>query len=167
MSWSRCAAFLFCGSLSILPSAPAQIRDDASATLRVTVSINPDGSRTAYRFDSANHKATATTTGKDGKVREKIRYVLDEAGRFSSGLVFGPNDQLRFKTLYKYDATGRLLQETQLGDDDAVQHKIVYTYDTAGKQTGYSVYDASGKIIGQTKAPALPERSTAAKPKSR
>jgi hypothetical protein len=51
-------------------------------TVRVTVSLNADGSRTTYRFDRPNKKATALTTGQDGKVREKIRYDLDDSGRF-------------------------------------------------------------------------------------
>jgi hypothetical protein len=48
------------------------------------MSMHPDGSRTVYNFDVAQHKAVATTTGQDGKLRETIRYVLDDAGRFSS-----------------------------------------------------------------------------------
>jgi len=43
-----------------------------------------------YKFDDARHQAVATTTGPDGKVREKIRYELDDVGRFSSGLIFAP-----------------------------------------------------------------------------
>jgi len=39
--------------------------------VRVTVSLNAGGSRTTYRFDRPNKKATALTTGPDGKVREK------------------------------------------------------------------------------------------------
>jgi hypothetical protein len=46
-----------------------------------------------YKFDDARHKPVATTTGPDGKVREKIPipYELDDARRFSSGLIFGPH----------------------------------------------------------------------------
>ena len=80
----------------------------------------------------------------------RIRYLLDDAGRFASGEVFGPDDQLRFKTLYKYDATGKLTQEIQLGTDDAVRNKIVYAYDKNGGQTGYTVYDAAGKVLRRT-----------------
>jgi len=40
--------------------------------MRVTVSLNADSSRTKYLFDRPNKKATAPTTGQDGKVREKI-----------------------------------------------------------------------------------------------
>jgi hypothetical protein len=133
--------------------------------VRVTVSVNPDGSRTAYEFDLANHKARATTKGSDGKLRGTIQYTLDEAGRFASGEVFGPDKRLRFKTVYKYGDAGTLAQETQLDKNDAVLHKIIYAYDSIGKQTGYSVYDASGKLISQT---AAPNRSPApAKKKSR
>jgi hypothetical protein len=143
-------------------ASSATIRaQDASATpdsVRVTVSMNADGTRTTYEFDSPHHRAVATTTTREGKTVGKIRYTLDDAGRFASGEVYGPGDQLRFKTLYKYDAAGRLTQETQLGADDAVRNKIVYAYDKAGKQTGYSVFDAAGKLIRQT--PGVAPRPT-------
>jgi len=127
---------------------------DQTGTVRVTVSMNADGSRTVYKFDEAQHKAIATTTGQDGKVREKIRYQLDDAGRYSSGMVFGADGRLRFKSNYKYDNAGRLQEETQAAENDALLHKIVYNYDQEGKPIGYSVFDASGKLIGRTGAPS-------------
>jgi YD repeat-containing protein len=132
--------------------------------VRVTISVNADGSRTVYKFDDAQHKAVATTTGQDGKIHEKIRYEMDEAGRFSTGMVFGPGDRLRFKTQYKYDSAGRLQEETQTAEDDTLLHKIVYSYDQGGKQTGYSIFDANGKLVGRTLAPTP---SPAASSKSR
>ena len=127
---------------------------DQTETIRVTVSMNADGSRTVYKFDDAQHKAVATTTGQDGKVREKIRYQLDDAGRYSSGMVFGADGRLRFKSHYKYDNAGRLQEETQAAENDALLHKIVYSYDQEGKQIGYSIFDASGKLIGRTSGPS-------------
>jgi hypothetical protein len=121
--------------------------------------MNADGTKTTYEFDAPNHRAVATTIGKDGKTVGRIRYTLDDANRFATGEVYGPDNQLRFKTLYKYDAGGKLTQEVQLGADDAVRNKIVYAYDKAGKQTGYSVYDAAGKLIRQT--PGVSPRPTA------
>lgn len=113
--------------------------------VRVTVSMNADGSRTTYEWDTANHKATAITT--DGKtVREKIRYVLDDNGRFVSGEVFRPNEKLRFMTRYKYDNSGRVSEETQLTPEGALQHRIVHSYNSAGQEIGYVIYDAAGKI---------------------
>jgi hypothetical protein len=44
------------------------------------------------------------------------------------------------------------LEETQSSEDGALLHKIVYSYDASGKQTGYSVFDASGKLVGGTSA---------------
>jgi YD repeat-containing protein len=155
------AIVAFCTTITILPAQLATSTPDA---VRVTVSINADGTRTTYQFDSPNRRAVATTTDKDGKTVGKIRYVIDEAGRFMSGEVYGPDDHLRFKTLYKYDDTGKLTQETQLGPDDVVRNKIVYAYDKTGKQTGYSVYDAAGKLIRQT--PGVAPRPTTA-PKKR
>jgi YD repeat-containing protein len=128
-----------------LSQSPEQTRNDA---VRVTMSMHADGSRTVYKFDNAQHKAVATTTDPDGKLRETIRYELDDAGRFSSGEISGSDGRLRFKSRYKYDDAGHLLEETQNAADGTLLHKIVYSYDAAGKQTGYSVFDTSGKLVG-------------------
>ena len=130
-------------------------------SIRVTMSLNEDGSRTVYETDTANRKATATTTSAAGKVQAKIRYTLDEAGRFETGEVFGPDDKMRYRTAYKYDASGRLKEESQLSTDGTLRHRIVYAFDAAGKPAGYSVFDAAGRLLGQTTdkraaAPAQP-----------
>lgn len=118
------------------------------------MTLNADGSRTTYRFDPSQKKATAVTTGQDSKAREKISYDLDDNGRFARAVISGGDGKFRFKSVYKYDSAGRMQEETHLTKDDAVLNKIVYSYDQAGKQTGYSVYDASGKVIGRTSAPS-------------
>ena len=150
-----------CGTEIGLSQSPEQTRSDA---VRVTVSMHPDGSRTVYKFDNVQHKAVATTTDPDGKLRETIRYELDEAGRFSTGEISGPDGRLRFKSRYKYDDAGRLLEETQSAQDGTLLHKIVYSYDASGKQTGYSVFDASGKPVGGNSAAKLRPASS---PKAR
>src|SRR4026207_65492 len=134
-----------CGTEIGLSQSPEQTRSDA---VRVTVSMHPDGSRTVYKFDNAQHKAVATTTDPDGKLHETIRYELDDAGHFSSGEISGPDGRLRFKSRYKYDDAGHILEETQSAADGTLLHKIVYSYDASGEQTGYSVFDASGKLVG-------------------
>lgn len=131
------------GALQVL----AQTGDDEA---RVTVAINPDGSKTVYQKDSLSRQATATTTGADGKLRGTIIYQLDSEGRYESGQVFAANGSFRFKTLYKYDAAGRLVQETQLAKDDSVRNKIAYSYDAVGKPVGYAIYDGNGKLLGRT-----------------
>ena len=138
---------LICGDKIASSQSPEKTEINAA---RVTVSMNADGSRTVYQFDDAQHKAIATTTGQDGKVRQTIRYELDDAGRFSGGRIFGADGRLRFKSRYTYDSEGRLQEETQSAENDTVLHKIVYTYDQNGKQTGYSIFDASGKLLGRT-----------------
>ena len=135
-------------------SAFAQSGDDA---VRVTVTMNPDGSKTVYQTNGANHQAIATTTGADGKARGKIIYKLDAEGRYESGQVFAANGALRFKTRYQYDAAGRLAQETQLAKDDSVRNKIVYSYDAAGHPAGYAIYDGDGKLLGRTTQTAQKE----------
>ena len=134
---------LICGAATAFGQAPTD-------AVRVTMSMHPDGSRTVYNFDNAQHTAVATTTDPDGKVRQTIRYQLDNAGRFSTGEVVGPDGRVRLKSRYKYDEAGRILEEAQSAPDGTLMHKIVYSYDSVGKQTGYSVFDASGKLVGRT-----------------
>ena len=153
-----------CGTELGQSQSPEQARNDA---VRVTVSMHPDGSRTVYQFDNAQHKAVATTTDPEGKVRETIHYELDEAGRFSSGEISGSDGRLRFKSHYKYDDVGRLLEETQSARDGTLLHKIIYSYGASGKQTGYSVFDASGKLVGgNSAAQARPSSSPNARKKA-
>src|SRR5213592_1028921 len=142
-------ALLVCGSAIGFGESPEQAQSDA---VRVTVSMHLDGSRTVYNFDNAQHKAVATTTGPDGKIRETIRYELDNAGHFSSAEISGPDGRLRLRSRYKYDDMGRILEETQSAQDGTLLHRIVYSYDSSGKQTGYSIFDASGKLVGRTGA---------------
>ncbi|HEY5992474.1 MAG TPA: hypothetical protein VIU10_07835 [Candidatus Udaeobacter sp.] len=141
-------------------------QSSGSDAVRVTVSMHPDGSRTVYNFDNAQHKAVATTTDPDGKLRETIRYELDDTGRFSSAEISGPDGRLRLKSRYKYDDAGRILEETQSAADGTLQHKIVYNYDSSGKQTGYSVFDASGKLVGG-KGAAIIRASPSPKPREK
>jgi hypothetical protein len=140
-------AVLFFCAMGLL--AGAQSSDDA---VRVTVTMNPDGSKTVYQTGQSNHQVTATTTGANGKVQGKIIYKLDAEGRYESGRVFGPNGSLRFKTRYRYDAASHLAEETQLGKDDSVRNRIVYSYDSSGRSAGYTVYDGDGRLIGRTSA---------------
>ena len=135
--------------------AGAQSSDD---TVRVTVQMNPDGSKTVYQTDGLNRQTIATTTGANGKVQRKIIYKLDADGRYESGQVFAPNGILGFKTRYRHDGAGRLAEETQLGKDDSVRNRIVYSYDAAGHAAGYAVYDGDGRLIGRTtaKTPGVP-----------
>jgi hypothetical protein len=150
-------AVLICGIAIAFGQAPTD-------AVRVTVSMHPDGSRTVWNYDTPQHKAVATTTDADGKLRETIRYDLDDAGRFSSAEISGPDGRIRLKSRYKYDNAGRQLEETQSAPDGTLQHKIVYKYDSSGKQTGYSVFDASGKLVGG-KGAAIVRASPSPKPR--
>jgi YD repeat-containing protein len=129
------------------PSIVSQASDDA---IQVTVTMNPDGSKTVYKMDSANHRCVATTTSANGKPRGKIIYRLDEEGRYESGLIFTGSGAFRFKASYRYNAAGRLAQETQLAKDGSVLHKIVYSFDPAGHPSGYAIYDGDGNLLGRT-----------------
>ena len=141
-------ASLFCvGALC------AQTDNDA---VRVTMTLNPDGSKTVYRVDGAKHESIAITTTSSGKPGGKIIYHLDAEGRYESGKVFAANGALRFKTLYRYNPAGQLAEETQLDKDDAVRHKIVYAFDAEGHPTGYAIYDRSGAFLGRTTPKTAP-----------
>src|SRR5437879_7572887 len=142
--------FLF----SVAIASRCAFAQQENGEVRVSIVLNADGSRTVYETNAANHKTMATTTGKDGKLREKIRWDLDENGRFLRGEVFGPKEQLRFILQNKYDANNRLIEETHFARDQSLIGKIVFRYDAAGHQIGYSTYDGAGKLLGQTVAPS-------------
>ena len=148
----RRLVFAFLLSVAITPRCA--VAQEENGEVRVSVVLNADGSRTVYETSAANHKTVTTTTGKDGKLREKIRWDLDESGRFLRGEVFGPKEQFRFILQNKYDANNRLIEETHLAKDQSVIGKIVFRYDAAGHQIGYSTYDGAGKLLGQTVAPS-------------
>jgi hypothetical protein len=140
--------------LFTFPTVPlCALAQEDNSEVRVSVVLNADGSRTVYETNAATHKTVATTTGKDGKLREKIRWDLDENGRFLRGEVFGPKEQFRFILQNKYDASNHLVEETHFAKDQSVIGKIVFRYDAAGHQIGYSTYDGAGKLLGQTVAP--------------
>jgi YD repeat-containing protein len=148
--------FYLAGWLLLAASAFSAFAQSGEDDARVTVAINPDGSKTVYQKDGGHNQAIATTTGADGKPQGKIIYKLDREGRYESGQVFAPNGTLRFVTRYQYNSAGRLVQETQLAKDNSVRSKIVYDYDSAGHPAGYAIYDGDGKLLGRTspKAPA-------------
>ena len=148
----RRIAFALLLSVATAPlCAPAQ---EDNSEVRVSVVLNADDSRTVYERNPATHKTVATTTGKDGKLREIIRYDLDENGRFAHAEVLGPKDQFRFFAQYIYDGANHLIEETHFAKDQSVIGKIVFRYDAAGHQIGYSTYDGAGKLLGQTVAPS-------------
>lgn len=154
----------FLAALALVCPSKGQLAESGpSDAIRVTLSVNADGSKTAYEFDSANHRATATTTSAEGKPIGKTHYVLDDHGRFATGEIYGSRGEFRFQSRYVYDAAGRLSEETQMSKTGATLHRIVYSYNDAGKQTGYVVYDANAKIVGKTTplmtAPSIRKRS--------
>ena len=146
-----CFLLFSCGA-SVRLTQGQQAPSDA---VRVTMSMHPDGSRTTYNFDNGQRIAVATTTDPDGRVRQTIRYRLDNAGRFSSGEVSGADGRIRLKSSYKYDEGGHILEEIQTAADGTLLNKIVYGYNSSGKQTGYSVFDASGKLVSRTGSPVV------------
>jgi hypothetical protein len=146
-----CALLFSCGA-DVHPTQGQQAPSDA---VRVTMSMHPDGSRTIYNFDNARHTAVATTTDPDGKVRQTIHYRLDDAGRFSTGEVSGADGRIQMKSRYKYDDAAHILEEIQTSASGALLNKIVYSYNASGKQTGYSVVDASGRLVSRTGGPVV------------
>ncbi len=145
-----CRFFRFFGRSFLCLGAVAAFAQSGDDSIRVTVTINPDGSKTVYQVDGPKKESVATTTDAKGKAVGKIIYKLDDQGRYETGQVFGPDGKLRFKTAYRYDGAGRLAEETHLRKDDVIHNRIVYSYDAAGHQTGYAIYDGAGKLIGRT-----------------
>jgi hypothetical protein len=133
------------------------------------VSVNQDGSRTAFDIDRLHRKATALVTDRDGKLREKVEYELDAAGRITAKTVFDAIGNFREKTSFRYDKTGRVIEQTQAGKDDTLLSRIAYEYDPqTGKQSGHSIYDGNGRLVNQSpaagKTPRPPPPREAQKP---
>src|SRR5437588_10605342 len=102
---------MFRVALAILAAAPlCALAQQDSDDVRISVVLNTDGSGTVYENDAANHKTVATTTFKDGQLREKIRWDLDEHARFLHGEVFAPKEQFRFILPDRLAANHRRLQ---------------------------------------------------------
>jgi hypothetical protein len=78
----------FAGGLTLGLSALQASAQTGADEACLTVTIDPDGSRTVYQEDSLGRQAIATTTGSDGRPRGKITYPLDSKGRYESGQVF-------------------------------------------------------------------------------
>src|SRR2546423_15426209 len=106
MSQRAVRALFLAGFLAALATLNAQL-ETATQDVRVTVSMNADGTKTTYEFDAPNHRAIATTTGNDGKTVGRNRYTLDEANRLASGEVYGRVDKPRFNILYKEEPAGK------------------------------------------------------------
>jgi hypothetical protein len=136
-----------------IAAGQSQQRDGSVGAVRVRMTVNSDGSRTTYRFNDVERICVAKTTSEDGKVLENVRYELDEAGRFLAGRIYGPDGKLRFKSRYKYDSAGRMEKETQMNEQGDLLHRIVYSYDQTGNPTGYSVFDANGKLENRLMVP--------------
>lgn len=153
---------VFAGTISIFATTKtvAQTSGAANDAVRVTVSLNDDGTRTIYEFDGPQHKALATTKDAAGKVRSIIRYQLDDAGRFAASDICGPDGLLRFKADYRYDSAGRLAEERQLTANGRLLHRIVYHFDKSGRQTGYTAYDAADHSLGEIKTTLPPPSKT-------
>ena len=109
-------AFALLFAATALFSALAQ---DETSEVRVSVVLNADGSRTTYETNAATHKTVATTTSKDGKLREKISYDLDENGRFARAEISGPKEQFRLGAEYRPDHVGGLRRGGQRPPGDA------------------------------------------------
>src|SRR5437016_10591390 len=108
MSRRPISVLVAAGSLSWALSTVAQIPPPSPTdAVRVTVSLNADGSRTIYQFDNAKHEAIATATEADGKPRCKIVYQIGDADRFGSGVFFRREEKFLFKMMYNYDDTVR------------------------------------------------------------
>ena len=59
----------------LILAAVTLLAQPADEAMRVTVTMNPNGSKTVYRVDGTKHESVATTTSASGKPVGKIIYV--------------------------------------------------------------------------------------------
>src|SRR6266404_3816818 len=109
MSPNSLLVFLAIGlplTLPIIAQMPPTTPNDA---VRVTVTLNADGSRTIYQFDNAKHEAIAATTDANGKPRGKIVYQISDTGRFVNKIVYKYDSKGKQIGYSVFDPTGKLL----------------------------------------------------------
>ncbi len=104
-----------------------------SDTVRVKVTLNPDGSRTAYEFDTAHHTATATTTSRDGKPAAKFSTSSMRPAVSRPALFTARTGSFASRAYISTTTPAGCRKRRNSTKDGAVISKIVYTYDSAGK----------------------------------
>ena len=90
------------------------------------------------------------------KLLQKIQFELDEAGHYTSSQAFGPEGQFRLqKALYISTMPPAESSRRSNWARMILSNAESFTlFDPVGKATGLSIYDAKGKLISHTGAPA-------------
>ncbi len=137
--------FLFACLLLAAPWARAQ--NDSFGTIRATVKLRPDGSKSTTITDPDKHTAEETISNAAGKMVSKTTYILGENDVAESAIFYNAKGEIIYKASYKRDVVGNVTETAFASPDDQYLGKRVFVYGPDGKASQVIDYDANGQVI--------------------
>jgi hypothetical protein len=143
----KISAFL----LSLLCAATLAHAQESYGTIRSTTKLRPDGSKSTTLLDPEKRTADETIVSQDGKVMQKITYLLGDGDLAVGAIFYDLKGNVKYKASYKRDGQGRVIESNFTSSDDRFLGKRKFIYgssDTARMED----YDANGVLITRPQA---------------
>lgn len=138
-------ATLLTFSVLAAPMLPAQV---TYGTIKVTVKLRADGTRSTTKLDPDKHTAEETITDTGNKVLKKTTYLLGEDNIAVGAIFYDAKGNILYKASYQRDGAGRVTEAAFSAADDTYLGKRVFVYGGPGDvATQVTDYDASGQMI--------------------
>lgn len=147
------------------PAAHAQ--DAPSSTIKVTTSLNNDGTKTVVKTDGDNNTAENSVYDSHDKLIQKTVFKIGDNGSPVGGYVYAtrgvdakgqPKMVLVYMMVYKRDGLNRLSEVYNYSPTKQLLSRQVYRYDAGNKVIKVDNYDAAGNSIGSGASQAIPDR---------
>ena len=135
-------------SACLLLAAPwACAQSETYGTIRATVKLRPDGSKSTTITDPDKHTAEETISNAAGKVLSKTTYILGENDAAESAIFYNAKGDVVYKASYKRDVVGHVIETAFASPDDRYLGKRVFVYGADGNASQVIDYDANGQVI--------------------
>lgn len=134
--------------------AAAGNAQEGSSPLKVTTTLNADGTRTDIQKDIDARTSEAKTYDASKKLIQRAVFTLDDQGREVEGTIFDGKDRIVGRTNFTYNAMGRVDEQTEKAPNGAVLRRVVFHYDPNGRVIGADTYDGQGNLIRPASTPA-------------
>ncbi len=144
-------------SLFALPLllAPALVAQEQYGTIKATVRIRGDGTKSTTIVDPDKHTAEETITDNANKPLKKTTYLLDENSVAMGAIFWDGKGNMLYRANYKRDDAGRVTEADFLSADNVPLGKRVFTYEgNAPTATQVADYDANGQLLTPAAATA-------------
>ncbi len=154
-------------ALLALTAQPARAQEAPTNTIKVTTSINKDGTKTVVQTDPMEGKAETSIYSAQDKLVQKTILKLGDSGTPEGGWVYtvrgvtakgAPKLVLVYMMVYKRDNLNRLSEVLNYSPTNQLLSRQVYRYDGGSKLIRVDNFDATGKPIGATASQAIPDK---------